>query len=218
MTTLLAILTIIAIIIGPILAVQAQQLIEFLKQKREEKRRLFMVLMATRARPLVPEHVQALNMIDVTFSGKGMVYAIFRGKRKKEEAVIEAWSELRDHLFNYPQQLQAKPGIDIPAEDKTSYQNRCNTWVSRKDELLIELLAKMAESLNYHFDKVLLKRGAYTPAGYGETEYEQLQIRKGLAGIFQGSKSIPIHIVESSHDQEKLSQKTTQQEKSNNKS
>lgn len=180
------IVIVIAIIAGPILAIQAQQIIERIKQKREERRRLFMTLMATRDRPLVLEHVQSLNMIDIVFSGKN----------KKDKAVIEAWSELRDHLYNYPQRPSAESGTDISKADRARYQTNIDTWGLKKIDLLIELLAKMAESLNYHFDKVLLKRGAYTPAGYGETESDQYIIRKGVADLFQGLTSIPIRIEE----------------------
>jgi len=77
--------TIIAIILGPILAVQIQKLIERTKQKKDEKKRLFMTLLATRARQLSPEHVQALNMIHVVFSSK----------KQKDQAVVEAWDLYR---------------------------------------------------------------------------------------------------------------------------
>ncbi len=56
------VIMVIAIIAGPILAIRVQKLIERFTQRRDEKRRLFMTLMATRGRPLVPEHVQELNL------------------------------------------------------------------------------------------------------------------------------------------------------------
>ncbi len=197
------IVVVIAIIAGPILAIQTQQIIERIKQKHEEKRRLFMTLMATRNRPLVLEHVQSLNMIDIVFSGKN----------KKDKAVIEAWSELRDHLYSFPQQPPAESGINISEADRARYQTNIDTWLSKKTDLLIELLAKMAELLNYHFDKVLLKRGAYTPASYGEDEADQYIIRKGVADLFQGLKSIPISIVKAPPIKEK---ENTQEKPPNN--
>ena len=60
-------ITILAIILGPILAVQVQKYIENKKETRNKKMQIFKALMATRATPLYPAHVEALNMIDIEF-------------------------------------------------------------------------------------------------------------------------------------------------------
>jgi len=190
------IITIIAIIAGPILAVQAQKIVELIRQKHEEKRKLFMTLMVTRGRPLVQEHVQALNMIDVIFSNKGVIDYLFFWRRKKNRKVIEAWSEFRDHLYHFPRRPE-RSDSDGSKEDNTAFEAQFNAWSARKDELLVEILAKMADSLNYHFDKVILKRGSYTPQAYGEVELSQEVIHRGLRDVFLGLKSIPISIVTS---------------------
>ena len=54
----------------------------------------------------------------------------------------------------------------------------------------------MANSLGYYFDKVLLKRGSYTPQQYGDLENFQIINMAGLADILVGNKSLPIHVVE----------------------
>lgn len=179
------VVTICAIIAGPILAVQAQKVIERIRQKSEEKRRVFMTLMATRGRPLVLDHVQALNIIDVVFSGNNI----------KDRAVIEAWSELRDHFANYPPQPTEWAAREPTQSERASYESQTKSWASKKEDLLIQLLSKMADSLGYHFDNVLLKRGAYTPSDYGETEVSQLVIRRGLTEVFLGRRSIPVNII-----------------------
>lgn len=56
-----------AMIAGPILAVQAQKIIESLQRKRDRRLTLFFTLMSTRATRLAPDHVSALNMIDIEF-------------------------------------------------------------------------------------------------------------------------------------------------------
>jgi len=127
MSTGYTIITIIAIVAGPILAVQAQKWIERIGRQREEKRRLFLALMTTRGRPLVGEHVQALNMIDVIFSGKGV----------KDRAVVEAWGEYRDHLNNYPRDPADKKVSDA---ERAALQNKRDSWTSRKGDLLVEVL------------------------------------------------------------------------------
>ncbi len=175
-------LTIIAIIAGPILAIQVQKIIERVTQRRDEKRRLFMTLMATREQQMLREHVQALNMIDIVFSGKN----------KKNKAVVGAWTEYRDHLNEYPRELSGKELTDT---EKTRLQSRRDSWSLSGLDSLSNLLEKMAASLNYHFDKVFLKRGAYTPQGYGDDEFQQYCIRKGVMELFLG-KPLPIRVVE----------------------
>ena len=82
------ILTITAIILGPILAVQAEK---FLERKREQKNRrlsVFKTLMATRGSVLSTAHVEALNRIDLEFS-----------EDKKFKKVITSWKEYFDNLL-----------------------------------------------------------------------------------------------------------------------
>lgn len=189
MSTVLSVATIIAIIAGPILAIQVQKIIERITQRRDEKRKLFKSLMVTRGRPLLLEHVQALNMIDIVFSVKWY-------RSKKDKAVIDAWSVFRDHLYHYPKAPLAKEGVDISKEDTATYNAQMETWISKKDDLLIEILDKMAKPLGYRFDKVLLKRGSYTPRHYGDLEAYQLINLRGISELLVGNRSLPIRIVE----------------------
>lgn len=78
-------LTILAIVIGPIIAVQTQKLIEKSRETKNKKKWIFYTLMATRASRVAPEHVRALNSIDFEF---------------KEESILEAWRLYLDHLNN----------------------------------------------------------------------------------------------------------------------
>jgi hypothetical protein len=81
-------LLITATVAGPILAVQAQKLVERLTEARNRKLWIFYTLMATRAARAAPEHVQALNAIDLAF----------RSDKPKEKAIREAWGLYLDHL------------------------------------------------------------------------------------------------------------------------
>jgi len=54
----------------------------------------------------------------------------------------------------------------------------------------------MAESLGYHYDRTLLRRGAYTPEGYDEADMSQLLIRRTLTEVLLGIRPIPIRVVE----------------------
>ncbi|MEQ8562592.1 MAG: hypothetical protein RID18_13845, partial [Cytophagales bacterium] len=76
----------VAVIIGPIAAVQIQKWLENSRNKKERKLLLFKTLMSTRATRVSIEHVQSLNMIDIEFNNKGY------------EKVITAWRNYNDHL------------------------------------------------------------------------------------------------------------------------
>jgi hypothetical protein len=76
----------VATILGPIAAVQAQKWIERLRETRERKLHVFYMLMGSRAARTSPEHVQALNLIDLLF------------RRNAEKPIIDAWEAYREHL------------------------------------------------------------------------------------------------------------------------
>jgi len=108
---------------------------------------------------------------------------------KGYEKVINAWRAYHDHLSN-----------DDP---------KSGTWVDRNDDLFIDLLYEMGTSLKYKFDKVMLKRTAYTPVAHGDIDYEQQAIRKGLAEILSGNSAFPIFIA---NDYQEQIEKTEQPE------
>lgn len=68
--TISDILMIIAVLVAPFFAVYVQKKIETWKSQRDTKLWIFKTLMATRGATLSPQHVQALNMIDLEFSDK----------------------------------------------------------------------------------------------------------------------------------------------------
>lgn len=175
--------TIIAILFGPLLAVQAQKWIERLHQRRDEKIKVFVTLLTTKGR-LVPEHVQALNAI----------YFFFRGAQKKDKAVVEAWDLYRDHLNNGVEQPKPQADGKVAETDQTKFNADLERWSEKGDDLLCNLLKKMAESLGYDFPDLLLKKGAYTPQGYADVEFHQRIILKGLSDILLGSKDFPMQI------------------------
>ncbi|OGX19817.1 MAG: hypothetical protein A3K83_00165 [Omnitrophica WOR_2 bacterium RBG_13_44_8b] len=163
-------LVIAAIVIAPILAVQIQKFIESKKEKRARKMQIFRALMATRATPLYPQHVEALNMIDIEF---------FENKK-----ITDAWKLLLDNFANYPKDPK-----------DTNYQAQLNSSMEKSTDLLVDLLYEMAKHLNYKFDKVHIKRGAYIPKGHADYILDQEFIRRALVGVLLGQVPIPIKVV-----------------------
>jgi len=87
----LSILTIIAIVVGPVAALYVQRRLDEGREKRNRKLWVFKTLMSFRATSLAPVFVQALDLIDVEFDGSDT----------KEKNVRDAWKELLDLLSNY---------------------------------------------------------------------------------------------------------------------
>ena len=66
---LVDVLTIVAILTGPIISVQIQKWLDKYKEIRAKRLDIVKTLMATRGTHVSFEHVRALNMIDIEFAG-----------------------------------------------------------------------------------------------------------------------------------------------------
>ena len=98
-----------ATLLGPILAVQVQKVIERIKERHSRKTWVFQTLMATRGQRVAPNHVQALNMIDLAFYGARRLGLHHR--TKSEQSVIDAWHEYLPYgspIFKAVQQKRCK--------------------------------------------------------------------------------------------------------------
>jgi Family of unknown function (DUF6680) len=164
----LSLITIIAIVVGPILALEMQRRLEENREQKNRKLWVFKTLMSFRATPLSPTFVQALNLIDVEFSKKD----------ESEKAVRTAWKVLLDHFYAI-----AAPNPPANANEKTA-------------ELTTKLLLAMGSSLKYDFDEVDIKKGVYYPLGLGNVEQEQHAVRRGVLDVLQGRRRIPVGIFE----------------------
>jgi hypothetical protein len=160
-----------AVVLGPILAVQVQKFIEKWNEARGRKLGIFKTLMATRGARLSPQHVQALNMIDLEFSSDN----------PKEKTVLDAWKTYLEHLYNVPRDSQ-----------DPNYQTKFTLWDSKSSEYLIALLSAMGKSAGFVFDEVQLKKGAYTPQGYIDLETENSLIRRGTLDILYGRRPLQV--------------------------
>ena len=157
-------LMIAAVFLGPIVSVRLTRYLDDKREIRERKLNIFKTLMATRAYNVSWAHVEALNRIDLEFNKN----------HKKEKEVIDAWKEYLDLLSD----------SDIPNDQ----------WVTKRVELLVELLHKMAKVLRYDFDKTHIKNSSYSPRVHSETEVEQNTLRKELIEVLEGRRSLPMEI------------------------
>ena len=157
-------LVVISTLLSPLIAVQVTEFLGRRRQVRDEQLRMFRTLMATRASTLDVSHVQALNSIDVVFTGKSI----------KQEAVRRQWKQYLDHLNdkNYPREH----------------------WETRRKELLVELLDTMGQHLGFNFDKTHLKNQSYYPQGYGDLEAEQAALRRAMFEVMSGKRPLPMWV------------------------
>jgi uncharacterized protein DUF6680 len=165
---ILGVITIIAIIVGPIAALELQRRLDKGREAKNRKLWIFKTLMSFRATPLAPQFVQALNLIDIEFDNKN----------EKEKAVRTAWKILLDHFGEL-----AKPNQPADMNEKTA-------------TLTTNLLIAMGESLGYDFDEIQIKKGAYYPMGLGNVEQEQHAVRRGILDVLQGRRRVPVGIFE----------------------
>lgn len=161
-----------ATIAGPILAVQAQKAIERIRDGRYQKNQIFEQLMATRQLRLSPQHVQALNMIDLAFYGGK---TLLSKRTSREQKVLNCWNEYHDHLCIQPPNDQV--------------------WIDKSSDFLTNLLSAMAEDLGYKFDNVQIKRGSYLPIAHSAIEEQLLHLRHATLEALNGNKVIKMEVV-----------------------
>lgn len=190
--TLTDILIVLATVSGPILAVQSQKWIERSRERRNGQMSVFYWLMATRATRLAPEHVQALNKIELEF----------RGRSTKEKAVRDAWRLYADKLNER-----------FPDDDPVVMQ----TWASARDSLFTELVYTMSKCLGFDFDRVQIMRGAYYPRGHGELEERQRNILIRLERLLGGDgPSLPMRVTEIPTDPDLLAAQIAAMQRTSN--
>lgn len=167
-------LMIAAVFIAPIVAVQVQKWLERFREEREQRMKIFKILMSTRATILSQDHVMALNMIDLEFHGT------------KYKAVREAWREYFDHL---------NEKLSNP-DDKTAQNN----WEESGRALLAKLLKAMGGALGYDFDIVHLKRSVYSPVAHNIKEMEDAAIRRQMLRVLSGENPLRLDVTSLPYD------------------
>lgn len=167
---------VVATLCGPVLAVQAQKWIERQNESQARKVDVFRRLMATRSARLSAEHVQALNLIELTFYGKPNGTAA-PTRSEEDEGVILAWREYFRHLN----------------VDQSGFTDQRKTeWGGRADELFLNLLEKLAIATRYRFDREQLRSAQYSPMAHFQQELEQQAARRLLLEVLAGTRPIAI--------------------------
>ncbi len=159
--TIAEIIMIIAILTGPVLAIQIAQFLDRRKDKKNRKLKIFKTLMSTRMYRTHFDHVLALNTIELEFD------------LKEDNDVIVAWK-------SYIDSLRTK------FDGKVVEQH----VLDKQYEHFVELLLKMAIVLGYGFDKTQIKNLSYAPIAHSNIDWENQLIRTGLIEMLHKEKPL----------------------------
>lgn len=157
------ILTIFAIIIGPIFAVVITRYFDTERLKKEKQLFIFRSFMKTRKMPLHPEHVDALNLIEVEFH--------------KKEKIISAYHKYIDYRH------EALPSGS--SDDQDRHSRRGNNY-------FLDLLYEISNELGYEFDKSDLERFSYTPIGWGQDDFRARKNASLITDLLEGRIALPV--------------------------
>lgn len=170
-------LTVLALLLGPVFAVQAQKYLDAIKERGNRKGWVFHLLMASRANRLSTDHVTALNSIDLVFFGRRVIRWIYR--TEAEEKVLTEWHEYLDHL-------------STPAKEDQASQD---AWNARGQELFIDLLVAMATERGFVFDRVQIAKGVYFPTAHGDLDLEQRLLRRLGVRLLAGETRLKMDVM-----------------------
>lgn len=162
------ILTLIAMLMGPIIGALFVVLLEEYRNQKARKMEIFVTLMRTRGMGLSFEHVNALNLIEVEFH--------------KNADVIDAWKKYLDELSKPP----------LIGNDPVAQNNR---YQDRRKSLSV-LLHRISKVLKFKIDQFDIFENNYTPQGWHDEDQQQKYLRALLINLLSGRNSMPVYIKE----------------------
>lgn len=172
---ILPLLTIVAIVAGPVAALLVSRRLDEEKAKKDRKLGIFKTLIATRGgreqgasfwQSLSFEHVRALNCIVLEFD---------------EKEVLDAWREYHDFLYD---ENLAKLGENAE-------------WLVMQKAQQRKLLLIMGEKLGYkkRLNEVDIKNLFYIPSAHAYREQQERDTRRFALEVLEGKR--PIHFAHS---------------------
>ena len=171
---------IVAVFTGPGAAVFIARELEKLGQKHSRRLSLFRSLMATRRTPTSPEHVTALNTIEVEFY-------------REKEVIIS----FKKHMDLMPEQPRIESErVDFSNMSEEEVRKRNNYYELRignlRQDSLASLLHSISKSIGMPMDKHDVFRGGYHPEAFANMEMEQRAIRNFVIGLALHERSVPV--------------------------
>ena len=151
-------------VVGPLAAVFITRWNDRRAQRRERLLHIYRTLMATRRSTISPEHVAAINLIEVEFHGV--------------QPVIDAWTAYITHL-------------NTPSGTTT---HQVTVWNEKRAELLAILLVKIAKHLGFPKGELEILHGGYAPQGWVDKEVRQQQILDYILRLSASQAILPVSV------------------------
>lgn len=151
-----------AVFLGPITAVFITRFIDHRRLKHGRRMDVFRTLMRTRRMTLTPDHVGALNLVEIEFHG--------------EPNVINAWKDYFSYL-----------GRKAPTESA-----EVAVFLSERGSLLTKLLHAMALTLKFQIEQLEIFEGGYTPQGWEDEQLTLQALRHYMLEILMGNRALPV--------------------------
>lgn len=161
-----AIATIIAILVGPVIAVLITRWTDRRRAQKERQWAVFRSLMQHRRSPMNAEHVGALNLVEVEFANVS--------------GVVKAWKNL---LASF------ETVVSGPLTQEQDQQ-----LADERKKLLALLLDAIAKHLGIKVEQLDIFSGGYSPQGWALQELEQNAIRRMFGEIALGERGFPIDV------------------------
>lgn len=166
------VLMVLATLLSPFIAVQASEKLRSNAAARDAREKVFHVLMSTRSARMTPDHVGALNRIDLVFP------------TARFPAVSDAWSLYLRELS------KDQPTVEAAQQSAWDEQNRA----------FYKLLRTMAEALKTPFSETTLQHNAYYPKGYVFNEAQAAEFRAAAVKVMKGEQPLVIKAFETKSD------------------
>ena len=115
-TIVISVLTVVAIIVAPIVALNVQRKADEAREWENRKLWIFKTLMSKRSTRLNPAFVQALNMIDIEFAAA------------PEKGIQDAWKKLLDHYNDWGRKTQEQRKVDDDRDLETVSNLLAELW------------------------------------------------------------------------------------------
>jgi hypothetical protein len=178
------IVTIVALVVGPVLAVFVTRYLDDQRMYKSRRMDVFRTLMRTRRSVLSPDHIGALNLVEIEYAN--------------DQLVLAAWKKLFEH-FGTPQTRRENENID-GLTDNNEINKRNETFGNRlfqeRQSQLAKLLHAMAKALGFKIEQLEIFEGGYTPQFWVDLETEQAIIRKFVVELSRAKTMVPIGVID----------------------
>ena len=177
-------LTLVAILVGPVVAVVLTRYLDDRRDRRRGRMEVFKTLMRTRRTPVFVEHVGALNLIEIEFANDGKV--------------IAAWRALFTHFgTEHPRRQEEQLLPALAKEQSTSRDQRFfDRLAKERQSLLAKLLHAMASAMNFKIEQLEIFEGGYCPQGWEDEFLEGQVMRRYVVDLALGRRPLPVAVID----------------------